>query len=81
MEPVFNHTMVYDGFRQEDLKEACVELTVWDRDKLASNFLGGLRLGPGTGTNGLFYFMILYYILDFSTETQVHSFYSIDFIG
>lgn len=53
MEPVFNHTMVYDGFRQEDLKEACVELTVWDRDKLASNFLGGLRLGPGTGTNGI----------------------------
>ncbi|XP_036817992.1 uncharacterized protein LOC110503975 isoform X2 [Oncorhynchus mykiss] len=49
VEPVFNHTMVYDGFRQEDLKEACVELTVWDRDKLASNFLGGLRLGPGTG--------------------------------
>ncbi|XP_038817885.1 synaptotagmin-like protein 2 [Salvelinus namaycush] len=49
VEPVFNHTMVYDGFRQEDLKEACVELTVWDRDKLASNLLGGLRLGPGTG--------------------------------
>ncbi|XP_067103050.1 uncharacterized protein sytl2b isoform X2 [Osmerus mordax] len=49
VEPVFNHTMVYDGFRQEDLKEACVELTVWDRDRLASNLLGGLRLGPGTG--------------------------------
>ncbi|XP_041728525.2 uncharacterized protein LOC121559308 [Coregonus clupeaformis] len=49
VEPVFNHTMVYDGFRQDDLKEACVELTVWDRDKLASNLLGGLRLGPGTG--------------------------------
>ncbi|XP_029528262.2 uncharacterized protein LOC115136707 isoform X1 [Oncorhynchus nerka] len=49
VEPVFNHTMVYDGFRQEDLKEACVELTVWDRDKLASNLLGGIRLGPGTG--------------------------------
>ncbi|KAM9442499.1 uncharacterized protein ACWYII_014468 isoform 2-T3 [Salvelinus alpinus] len=49
VEPVFNHTMVYDGFRQEDLKEACVEMTVWDRDKLASNLLGGLRLGPGTG--------------------------------
>eukprot|EP00063_Salmo_salar_P043624 XP_014018459.1 PREDICTED: uncharacterized protein LOC106581144 [Salmo salar] len=49
VEPVFNHTLVYDGFRQEDLKEACVELTVWDRNKLASNLLGGLRLGPGTG--------------------------------
>ncbi|XP_066518658.1 synaptotagmin-like protein 2 isoform X2 [Hoplias malabaricus] len=47
--PVFNHTMVYDGFRAEDLKEACVELTVWDRDRLASHLLGGLRLGLGTG--------------------------------
>ncbi|XP_061637111.1 synaptotagmin-like protein 2 isoform X2 [Phyllopteryx taeniolatus] len=49
-EPVFNHTMVYDGIREVDLAEACVELTVWDRDKLASSQLGGLRLGAGTGT-------------------------------
>ncbi|XP_061916202.1 synaptotagmin-like protein 2 [Entelurus aequoreus] len=48
-EPVFNHTMVYDGIREMDLVEACVELTVWDRDRLASNLLGGLRLGAGTG--------------------------------
>ncbi|KAK7905190.1 hypothetical protein WMY93_017797 [Mugilogobius chulae] len=48
-EPVFNHTMVYDGIREADLMEACVELTVLDRDKLASNLLGGLRLGAGTG--------------------------------
>ncbi|KAM6386893.1 synaptotagmin-like protein 2 isoform 2-T2 [Alca torda] len=47
--PVFNHTMVYDGFRPEDLKEACVELTVWDHSKLANHFLGGLRIGLGTG--------------------------------
>ncbi|XP_051765152.1 synaptotagmin-like protein 2 isoform X3 [Ctenopharyngodon idella] len=47
--PVFNHTMVYDGFRQEDLKEACVELTVWDHDRLNNHFIGGIRLGPGTG--------------------------------
>ncbi|NXD09580.1 SYTL2 protein, partial [Nothocercus nigrocapillus] len=47
--PVFNHTMVYDGFRPEDLKEACVELTVWDHHKLANHFLGGLRIGLGTG--------------------------------
>ncbi|XP_067424910.1 synaptotagmin-like protein 2 isoform X3 [Emydura macquarii macquarii] len=47
--PVFNHTMVYDGFRAEDLKEACVELTVWDHNKLANHFLGGLRIGMGTG--------------------------------
>lgn len=50
--PVFNHTMVYDGFRPEDLTEACVELTVWDHYKLTNQFLGGLRIGFGTG-NGL----------------------------
>uniref|UniRef100_A0A3B4TD96 Synaptotagmin-like protein 2 n=1 Tax=Seriola dumerili TaxID=41447 RepID=A0A3B4TD96_SERDU len=49
VDPVFNHTMVYDGIREADLSEACVELTVWDRDRLASNLLGGLRLGAGTG--------------------------------
>ncbi|XP_074191755.1 synaptotagmin-like protein 2 isoform X18 [Rhinolophus sinicus] len=47
--PVFNHTMVYDGFRPEDLMEACVELTVWDHHKLTNQFLGGLRIGFGTG--------------------------------
>ncbi|XP_078077956.1 synaptotagmin-like protein 2 isoform X9 [Mustelus asterias] len=47
--PVFNHTMVYDGFRTEDLKDACVELSVWDHDKLLNHFLGGLRIGLGTG--------------------------------
>jgi len=49
VDPVFNHTMVYDGISEVDLTEACVELTVWDRDRLASNLLGGLRLGAGTG--------------------------------
>ncbi|XP_042343070.1 synaptotagmin-like protein 2 isoform X2 [Plectropomus leopardus] len=49
VDPAFNHTMVYDGIREADLLEACVELTVWDRDRLASNLLGGLRLGAGTG--------------------------------
>ncbi|XP_078268135.1 uncharacterized protein LOC144600419 [Rhinoraja longicauda] len=47
--PIYNHTIVYDGFRTEDLKEACVELTVWDHEKLSNHFLGGLRLGLGTG--------------------------------
>ncbi|XP_041438783.1 uncharacterized protein sytl2.L isoform X5 [Xenopus laevis] len=47
--PYFNHTMVYDGFRKEDLHEACVELTVWDHNKLTNHFLGGLRIGFGTG--------------------------------
>ncbi|KAJ8257012.1 hypothetical protein COCON_G00191640 [Conger conger] len=47
--PAFNHTMVYDGFKAEDLPEACVELTVWDYDHIASHLVGGLRLGLGTG--------------------------------
>ncbi|XP_071317196.1 synaptotagmin-like protein 2 isoform X5 [Trachinotus anak] len=47
--PMFNHTMVYDGFRTEDLREACVEITVWDHDRLSSHYIGGLRLGLGTG--------------------------------
>ncbi|KAM8977674.1 synaptotagmin-like protein 2 [Pelodytes ibericus] len=47
--PVFNHTMVYDGFKGEDLREACVELSVWDHNKLTNHFLGGLRIGLGTG--------------------------------
>ncbi|KAM9274458.1 synaptotagmin-like protein 2 [Morus bassanus] len=47
--PVFNHTIVYDGFHTEDLKDACVELTVWDHEKLTNHFLGGIRLGLGMG--------------------------------
>ncbi|XP_029304652.1 synaptotagmin-like protein 2 isoform X2 [Cottoperca gobio] len=47
--PMFNHTMVYDGFRPEDLREACVEVTVWDHDRLNNHYIGGLRLGLGTG--------------------------------
>ncbi|XP_035635628.1 synaptotagmin-like protein 2 isoform X4 [Oncorhynchus keta] len=47
--PMFNHTMVYDGFRPDDLREACVEVTVWDHDRLTNHFIGGLRLGLGTG--------------------------------
>ncbi|XP_036379121.1 synaptotagmin-like protein 2 isoform X1 [Megalops cyprinoides] len=48
-DPVFNQTMVYDGFQAEDLREACVELTVWDHDRLSNHFLGGVRLSLGTG--------------------------------
>ncbi|XP_040196011.1 synaptotagmin-like protein 2 isoform X13 [Rana temporaria] len=47
--PYFNHTMVYDGFKAEDLREACVELTVWDHNRLSNHFLGGIRIGLGTG--------------------------------
>ncbi|XP_044079062.1 synaptotagmin-like protein 2 isoform X2 [Siniperca chuatsi] len=47
--PMFNHTMVFDGFRPEDLREACVEITVWDHDRVNNHYIGGLRLGLGTG--------------------------------
>uniref|UniRef100_A0A1A8CVJ1 Synaptotagmin-like protein 1 n=2 Tax=Nothobranchius kadleci TaxID=1051664 RepID=A0A1A8CVJ1_NOTKA len=47
--PTYNHTMVYDGFRTSDLREACAELTVWQREGLKTHILGGLRLSGGTG--------------------------------
>lgn len=47
--PTFNHTMVYDGFHTSDLKEACAELTVWQREGLKTHILGGVRLSCGTG--------------------------------
>ncbi|KAK1800478.1 hypothetical protein P4O66_005694 [Electrophorus voltai] len=47
--PVFNHTMVFDSFKPEELREACVELTVWKRDRITNHFIGGTRLGLGTG--------------------------------
>nr|XP_051683426.1 synaptotagmin-like protein 4 isoform X1 [Oryctolagus cuniculus]XP_051683427.1 synaptotagmin-like protein 4 isoform X1 [Oryctolagus cuniculus] len=49
LNPHYNHTFVYNGVRLEDLQHMCLELTVWDREALASNdFLGGVRLGVGT---------------------------------
>ncbi|XP_044027200.1 synaptotagmin-like protein 1 isoform X2 [Siniperca chuatsi] len=47
--PTYNHTMVYDGFHTSDLREACAELTVWQREGLKMHVLGGIRLSCGTG--------------------------------
>ncbi|CAN7988592.1 unnamed protein product [Ixodes hexagonus] len=48
--PKWNHTFVYPDVSLEELKDRCLELTVWDYDKITSNdFLGGVRLGLGTG--------------------------------
>ncbi|CAM1297646.1 SYTL5 (predicted) [Pycnogonum litorale] len=48
--PCWNHTFVYDNVTLDDLKERCLELTIWDHDKITSNdFLGGVRLSPGSG--------------------------------
>lgn len=48
--PVWNHTFIYDDVTLQELAERCLELTVWDHDRLASNeFLGGVRFSLGTG--------------------------------
>uniref|UniRef100_A0A7M4ERG7 Synaptotagmin-like protein 4 n=1 Tax=Crocodylus porosus TaxID=8502 RepID=A0A7M4ERG7_CROPO len=54
LNPHYNHTFVYNRINPEDLQHICLELTVWDREPLASNdFLGGVRLGIGNGmSNG-----------------------------
>ncbi|XP_062996538.1 synaptotagmin-like protein 1 [Elgaria multicarinata webbii] len=51
LSPIFNHTMVYDGFEAKDLAEACAEFTLWDREKFSKQRLGGLRLSLGTGSS------------------------------
>nr|KAF6508419.1 synaptotagmin like 1 [Rousettus aegyptiacus] len=51
LSPVFNHTMVYDGFEPADLRQACAELSLWDHGALASHQLGGTRLSLGTGSS------------------------------
>ncbi|XP_077487762.1 uncharacterized protein LOC144098769 isoform X3 [Amblyomma americanum] len=48
--PKWNHTFVYPDVSLDELKDRCLELTIWDYDKITSNdFLGGVRLGLGTG--------------------------------
>ncbi|GCB74798.1 hypothetical protein scyTo_0003890 [Scyliorhinus torazame] len=49
LNPVYNHTMVYDGFQTQDMNETCAEITVWDHDTFSNQLLGGLRLSLGTG--------------------------------
>lgn len=52
LSPMFNHTMVYDGFGPADLRQACAELSLWDHGALTSRQLGGTRLSLGTGKWG-----------------------------
>ena len=48
--PGWNHTFVFEDVSVLELQERCLELTIWDYEKLASNdFLGGVRLNLGTG--------------------------------
>lgn len=49
LNPLFNHTMVYDGFQAKDLAEACAEFTLWHHEAFSKRQLGGIRLSLGTG--------------------------------
>ncbi|ELU00294.1 hypothetical protein CAPTEDRAFT_184235 [Capitella teleta] len=50
--PLWNHNFIFENLPWEDLKDRCLELTVWDHDRLTSNdFLGGVRLSLGTGNS------------------------------
>ncbi|KAL8190398.1 UNVERIFIED_CONTAM: Synaptotagmin-like protein 5 [Gekko kuhli] len=52
--PHWNYTFIFSGLNPRDIHNVCVELTVWDKESLASNiFLGGVRLSTGSGlSNG-----------------------------
>ncbi|XP_023184589.1 synaptotagmin-like protein 4 isoform X2 [Xiphophorus maculatus] len=50
LNPQYNSTFVYKEMSLEQLREMCLELTVWDREAMLSNeFLGGVRLSSGKG--------------------------------
>ncbi|NXI71759.1 SYTL1 protein, partial [Anseranas semipalmata] len=51
LNPLFNHTMVYDGFQAKDLAEACAEFTLWHHEAFSKRQLGGVRLSLGTGSS------------------------------
>uniref|UniRef100_A0A8C3UK95 Synaptotagmin-like protein 1 n=1 Tax=Catharus ustulatus TaxID=91951 RepID=A0A8C3UK95_CATUS len=51
LNPLFNHTMVYDGFQAKDLGEACAEFTLWHHEAFSKRQLGGIRLSLGTGSS------------------------------
>lgn len=49
-DPNWNHCFVYDDVTVEDLRERCLELTVWAHHRVGTNeFLGGIRLNFGIG--------------------------------
>lgn len=77
--PRWNHTIVYDDLTLADLKARCLELTIWNHDKLASNeFLGGVRLSLGTGMSMDMYMVIVLEgcTLERSLVGNVHSLFS-----
>ncbi|XP_052650821.1 synaptotagmin-like protein 5 isoform X3 [Harpia harpyja] len=50
--PQWNHTFSFSGLNSRDIRNVCLELTVWDKESLSSNiFLGGVRLSTGNGVS------------------------------
>ncbi|XP_045494510.1 uncharacterized protein LOC123693450 isoform X1 [Colias croceus] len=51
LSPRWEHTFTYRGVTLNELATRALELSLWDRDRLASNdFMGAVRLSLGTGT-------------------------------
>ncbi|XP_052740724.1 uncharacterized protein LOC112049756 isoform X2 [Bicyclus anynana] len=51
LNPRWEHTFVYRGLTMQELATRALELSLWDRDRLASNdFMGAVRLSLATGT-------------------------------
>ncbi|XP_066401572.1 synaptotagmin-like protein 5 isoform X2 [Molothrus aeneus] len=52
LNPQWNHTFAFSGLNSGDIRNVCLELTVWDKESLSSNiFLGGVRLSTGNGVS------------------------------
>uniref|UniRef100_A0A8C5Z9A9 Synaptotagmin-like protein 5 n=1 Tax=Marmota marmota marmota TaxID=9994 RepID=A0A8C5Z9A9_MARMA len=50
--PQWNHTFMFSGLQPQDIKNVCLELTIWDKEAFSSNiFLGGVRLNSGSGVS------------------------------
>ncbi|XP_069896741.1 synaptotagmin-like protein 5 isoform X1 [Dipodomys merriami] len=50
--PQWNYTFMFSGLYPQDIKNVCLELTVWDKEAFSSNiFLGGVRLNSGSGVS------------------------------
>lgn len=52
LNPHYDSTFVYKELTLEQLKDMCLELTVWDKEAVLNNeLLGGVRLSSGNGIN------------------------------
>ena len=48
--PRWEQTVSWDDLTMQEVADRCLELTVWDHDRLGhSDFLGGVRFNLGTG--------------------------------